>query len=224
MELESHDHGRDETPAFYDGSLAGPLQASAYSNVVIPQADTLNAPLERPYSQDLGAATQWGAAAVTFPPGVHGQPYHILPGTNDRHVPGGMHDQPHPAIPSVTNMAGNLYPGNTTRGHPEPAIGHYDTHPASNVDYGAHWYPPGAGPVPIPHNAASHGPPQDPAAYGWAHRGAAWDTQPPPPVIQMPPGNQEGSGGLAGPSARIVWIQQNGNGSALVLFEISQVL
>ncbi|KAI0272700.1 hypothetical protein BC834DRAFT_360103 [Gloeopeniophorella convolvens] len=83
---------------------------------------------------------------------------------------------------------------------------------------------PPAGPVPPSRDAGTHGPPQHPAAHTWAHRGTAWDTQPPPPITQSPPANQGGLGGPAEPSARIVWIHQNGARSMLVLFEITQRL
>ncbi|KAI0272694.1 hypothetical protein BC834DRAFT_966679 [Gloeopeniophorella convolvens] len=190
MESERHDNGSDGIPAsYFYGSSVDPPQARASSDVAVPQTDTMNAPLERPYSQDPSVATH----------------------PNDQYAPGGMHDQSHPAIPSVADMAGNLYPGNDIQDRHASAGGHYEPHAASRFDYGAHWNPPSAGPVPIPHNAASHGPPQDPAAYGWAHRGTAWDTQPPPPAIQLPPANQRGFGGTAEPSVRILWIQRGGD-------------
>ncbi|KAI0272698.1 hypothetical protein BC834DRAFT_359839 [Gloeopeniophorella convolvens] len=229
MESERHDNGSDGIPSSYHhyGSSVDPPQARAPSDVAVPQTDTMNAPLEvrtRPYSQDPSVATQWGTAAATFPPSAHGRPYyHILPSPNDQHAPGGMHDQSHPAIPSVVDMAGNTYPSNSTQDHQAaPAGGHYEPHPtSSSFDYGAHWYPPSAGPVPPSHNAVGYGPPQDSAAHGWAHHGAAWDTQPPSPAIRLPPANQGTFGGPAEPSVRILWIQRGGDRSTFMMIEIS---
>ncbi|KAI0272692.1 hypothetical protein BC834DRAFT_966677 [Gloeopeniophorella convolvens] len=221
MEPERCDGSNDGIPASYryDSSVDLPPARVRPDVATLAQANIMNASSKAcacPYSQDLGAT-------VAFPPGVHEQPYHreMLPGTNDRHVPGGMHDQPNPAVPSVADMAGNLYSGNDIQGRQPaaPSGKHYDPQPASSsLDY---WYPANAGPVPTSHNAVGYGPPQDPAAHGWAHRGAAWDTQPPPPVTQMPPANQGSFGGTMEPSVRILWIQRGGDRSTFMMIEIS---